>query len=128
MAIQIFGTAKNFDTKKAQRWFSERRIPVQFVDLKEKEMSPGELDSVITGLLSLKKDDGTPLATSRAAAVTLLIDATSKEYSAIAYLDDNDKAQKLLENPQLMKQPVVRNGKFAATVGYCPEIWEAWNS
>lgn len=118
MAIQIFGTAKNFDTKKAQRWFSERRIPVQFVDLKEKEMSAGELDSVITGLVKT--------AGSRAAAVESLIDTESKEYANIAYLDDNDKAQKLLENPQLMKQPVARNGKFAATVGYCPEIWETW--
>jgi len=119
MAIQIFGTAKNFDTKKAQRWFSERRISVQFIDLKEKEMSSGELDSVITGL--------TRAAGSRAAAVEQLIDTTSKEYASIAYLDDNDKAQKLLDNPQLMKQPVVRNGKFAATVGYCPEVWETWN-
>ena len=128
MAIQIFSTAKNFETKKAQRWFSERRIPIQFVDLNEKKMSPGELDSVITGLLNFKKSDGTPLAENRAGAVALLIDTAGKEYSAIAYLDDNDKAQKLLENPQLMKQPVVRNGKFAASVGYCPEIWETWNS
>ena len=45
--IQIFGTLKNFDVKTAQRWFSERRISVQFVDLKEKLMSRGEFDSVV---------------------------------------------------------------------------------
>ena len=48
--IQIFGTLKSFDVKTAQRWFAERRIPVQFVDLKEKEMSRGEFDSVLDSL------------------------------------------------------------------------------
>src|SRR5574344_1509639 len=113
MAIQIFGTAKNFDTKKAQRWFSERRIPVQFVDLKEKEMSPGELDSVITGLINSNKNAESTRIETRAAAIEMLIDTTSKEKAALAYLDHNDKAQKLLDNPQLMKPPIVRNGKFA---------------
>ena len=46
MNIQIFGTKKSFDTKKAQRWFKERRIKFQFIDLKEKGMSRGELESV----------------------------------------------------------------------------------
>ena len=47
MNIQIFGTKKSNDTRKAQRYFKERRIPFQFVDLREKEMSPGELKSVM---------------------------------------------------------------------------------
>ena len=46
MNIQIFGTKKSFDTKKAQRYFKERRISFQFIDLKEKGMSKGELQSV----------------------------------------------------------------------------------
>ena len=59
--VQIFGTLKNFDAKTAQRWFQERRIPFQFVDLKEKEMSRGEFDSVVD---AIAKQTG-----SRAAAV-----------------------------------------------------------
>ena len=84
--IQIFGTKKSFDTKKAQRFFKERRIKVQFIDLKEKEMSKGELTSVM---------------------------------QAVGGID------KLLENQQVLAEPIVRNGK-KATVGYCPDVWGAW--
>lgn len=118
MAIQIFGTTKNFDTKKAERWFSERRIPVQVVNLKDKGISGGELESVIS---CLAKTCG-----SRMDAIESLIDEKSKDYASIAYLEDSAKAEKLLENPLLLKQPIVRNGKNAATVGYCPEVWEGW--
>ena len=86
MNIQIFGTKKSFDTKKAQRYFKERRIKVQFIDLKEKEMSKGELASVM---------------------------------QAVGGID------KLLENQQVLAEPIVRNGK-KATVGYCPDVWGAW--
>lgn len=117
--IQIFGTLKNFDVKTAQRWFSERRIPVQFVDLKEKEMSRGEFDSVVD---SLARQTG-----SRADAIEELTDKKSKDYASIAYLDDSDKADKLLENQlKLMKQPVCRNGKDKATVGLAQKTWEEW--
>lgn len=116
--IQIFGTTKSFDTKKAQMWFKERRIPFQFIDLKEKEMSAGELDSVIN---SLARSAG-----SRMDAVNLLIDKSSKEYSLIAYLDDDDKADKLLENQKLLKLPVCRNGKDKASVGLDIKTWESW--
>lgn len=117
--IQIFGTNKSFDCKSAQRWFSERRIPVQFVDLKEKEMSRGEFDSVVD---ALAKTYG-----SRADAVDEMIDKKSKEYAAIAYLDDSDKADKLFENQlKFLKQPVCRNGKQLATVGMQQKIWESW--
>ncbi|MBP3415784.1 MAG: ArsC family transcriptional regulator [Spirochaetaceae bacterium] len=118
MAIQIFGTTKNFDTKKAERWFAERRIPVQVVNLKEKGISGGELENVIS---CLAKNCG-----SRMDAVESLIDERSKDYASIAYLEDGAKAEKLLENPLHLKQPIVRNGKNAATVGYCPKIWEGW--
>lgn len=117
--IQIFGTLKNFDVKTAQRWFSERRISVQFVDLKEKEMSEGEFDSVVS---ALAKQYG-----SRRDAVEELIDKKSKEYSSIAYLDDSEIESKLFENQlKLMKQPVCRNGKTEATVGLQQKIWEGW--
>ena len=93
MAIQIFGSSKSFDTKKALRWFAERRIPVQEVSLKDKGISAGELESVIS---CLAKTCG-----SRMAAVEELIDTTAKDYAIIAYLEDSAKPQKLLDNPLL---------------------------
>ena len=117
--IQIFGTLKNFDVKTAQRWFAERRIPVQFVDLKEKEMSRGEFDSVVD---AIAREAG-----SRADAIEEMTDKKSKDYASIAYLDDSEKADKLFENQlKLMKQPVCRNGKNAATVGLAQKTWEGW--
>lgn len=118
MAIQIFGTTKSFDTKKAERWFSERRVAVQVINLKEKGMSKGELESVLS---CLTKKTG-----SKEEAFESLIDKQGKEYSSIAYLDDSDKFDKLLDNPLLLKQPIVRNGKTDATVGYDPKTWENW--
>ncbi len=118
MAIQIFGTNKNFDCKKAQMWFKERRIPFQFVDLKEKDMSRGEFDSVV---LAIAKTAG-----SRQDAILQMIDKSSKDYASIAYLDDSDIENKLFENQTLLKQPIVRNGKTAATVGLEPKTWECW--
>ena len=119
MGIQIFGTSKSFDVKKAERYFAERRIPVQKVDLKEKGISKGELESIVS-LLS-------KIAGSRAEAVEMIVDKKSKDYASFAYLDDDDKFDKILENPLLLIQPIVRNGKEAATVGYSPEIWKTWN-
>lgn len=117
--IQIFGTNKSFDVKSAQRWFLERRIPFQFVDLKEKEMSRGEFDSVVE---SVARQTG-----SRADAILEMIDKKSKDYASIAYLDDSEIADKLFENQvKLMKQPVCRNGKQLATVGMQEKIWETW--
>lgn len=119
MAIQIFGTSKSFDVKKAERYFAERRIPVQKVDLKEKGISKGELESVVS---LLAKKTG-----SRSEAIEMLADKKNKDYASFAYLDDGDKFGKLLESPLLLVQPVVRNGKEAATVGYAPEIWKEWS-
>lgn len=118
--IQIFGTLKNFDVKTAQRWFSERRISVQFVDLKEKLMSRGEFDSVVDAIART--------CGSRADAIEELTDKKSKEYASIAYLDDSEKADKLFENQlKLLKQPVCRNGKQTATVGLQQKVWENWS-
>ena len=109
MNIQIFGKSKCFDTKKAQRWFKERRIKYQEIDLKKYGMSRGELTSVknVVGLATLI-DDSNP-------------DSALLQY--LAY--DQDKLEKLLETPALLRTPIVRNGK-QATVGYCPDVWETW--
>ena len=117
--IQIFGTNKSFDTKSVQRFFKERRIAFQFVDLKEKEMSEGEFDSVVN---AIARTEG-----SRAQAIEAMIDQKSKDYSAIAYLDDSEKEEKLFENQaKLLKQPICRNGKTDATVGMAQKVWESW--
>ena len=116
--IQIFGTSKNFDVKKAERYFAERRIPVQKIDLKEKGISKGELESVISALS--KKAGG------RDAAIEMVADKKHKDYAGFAYLDDSDKFEKLLENPLLLVQPIVRNGKDSATIGYEPDVWKSW--
>lgn len=113
MNIQIFGTKKCFDTKKAERYFKERNVKFQSIDIKEKGMSKGELTSV---LQSVGGFDG-------------LIDLNAKDKDALAlfkHIANEDKLEKLLENQQLIKTPVVRNGKLA-TVGYQPDVWKNWN-
>ncbi len=112
MNIQIFGRTKCFDTKKAQRYFKERGVKVQFIDLKEKSMSKGEFTSVCQSLGGWEKlvDDG----------------AKDKDLLAlIRYLAEEDKKDKLFNNQQVLKTPVVRNGR-QASVGYCPEVWKTW--
>ena len=110
MNIQIFGKNKCFDTKKAQRWFKERGIKFQMIDLAQKGMSKGELDSVLKAVGGLDN----------------LLDQKSKSYASLAYLAyDEDKKEKLLEDGTLMKTPIVRNGR-QATVGYQPDGWEQW--
>lgn len=112
MNIQIFGTKKCFDTKKADRYFKERGIKFQFIDLKEKGMSKGELTSVKQAVGGLEK----------------LLDENNKDKNTLAlmkYLSDSDKEEKLLGNQQLLKTPIVRNGK-QATIGYQPEVWKTW--
>ena len=113
MNIQIYGTSKCFDTKKAQRYFKERGIKFQFIDLAKFGMSKGEYNSIKTAL-KMKLDD--------------LVNEKSKKYdlSFIKYLASEEaKEEKLLENQELFKTPIVRNGK-KATLGYCPEIWKEW--
>ncbi len=112
MNIQIFGTNKCFDTKKAMRYFKERGIKYQFIDMKEKGMSRGEFASV-------KQAVG---------GIGNLLDENCKDKDALAlvkYITDEDKDEKILENQKVLKTPVVRNGK-QATVGYQPEIWKEW--
>lgn len=113
MNIQIFGTTKCFDTKKAQRYFKERGVKYQFINLKEKGMSQGEFANVKQAVGGLDK----------------MINENSKDKETLAliqYIALEDKEEKVLENQQVLLTPIVRNGKLA-TVGYKPEIWKGWN-
>ncbi len=113
MNIQIFGTKKSADTRKAERFFKERGIKFQFVDLKEKGLSKGEFNSVKQAVGGIDK----------------LIDENAKDKDTLAlikYIADEDKEEKILENQQILMQPIVRNGK-KATVGYQPDVWKGWD-
>ena len=112
MNIQIFGKSKCFDTKKAERYFKERRIKYQYIDLLRFGMSGKEFDSVLRG----------------AGGIDQLIDwdGKSQEITNMKYMEDKRaKEDKVFDAPELMKTPIVRNGK-QATVGYRPEIWATW--
>ena len=109
MNIQIFGKAKCFDTKKAERYFKERRIKYQFVDIIKFGMSRGELSSV-----------------KNAVGLEAMVNTEDEDSPLYKYLASNEsKLDKLYEEPYLIKTPIVRNGK-QATVGYCPEVWKTW--
>ena len=112
MNIQIFGTKKCNDTKKAERFFKERGIKYQFIDMKEKGMSKGEFTSVA------QANGG----------IDALLDPNCKDQDTLAlirYTAEEDKLEKILENPQVIKTPVVRNGK-QSTLGYQPDVWKKW--
>ncbi len=111
MNIQIFGKSKCFDTKKAERYFKERKIKYQLIDLPKFGMSDGEFNNVSRAVGGFEN----------------LFDEKAKDEDATLYkyLDDSAKKEKLLDNPKLIKTPIVRNGK-QATIGYVPEIWATW--
>ena len=112
MNIQIFGRGKCFDTKKAERYFKERRIKYQYIDLDRYGMSGKEFDSVLRAV----------------GGIDSLInwDSKSDKIALLRYMDDaRAKEDKVFDDPALMKTPVVRNGKLA-TAGYRPETWAAW--
>ena len=109
MNIQIFGKSKCFDTKKAERYFKERRIKYQYIDIIKFGMSRGELSSVIS-----------------AVGIDNLVDPKDMDYelfNRLAYRED--KIERLFEVPEMIRTPVVRNGK-QATIGYCPDVWKDW--
>jgi arsenate reductase (glutaredoxin) len=109
MNIQIFGALKCQDTKKAQRYFRERRIAFQFVDLTRKGLSKGELNSL-----------------KAAVGIDHLINREGKTYveKSLQYLS-HDIEEEILKEPLLLRTPIVRNGRDA-TVGYQPDSWKAW--
>jgi len=111
MIVQIFGTRKSSDTRKAERWFKERRIEIQSIDLAEKGLSAGELRSVAAKL-----------------GPDALIDREGARYRDKGLRTSAPTGprieQMLLDDPLLLRAPIVRWGKDA-TVGYCPDVWEA---
>ena len=112
MNIQIFGTKKCNDTKKAERYFKERGVKYQFIDMKEKGMSKGEF-------ISVAQANG---------GIENMLDPDAKDKDTLAlikYIAEEDKLEKILENQQVIKTPVVRNGK-QSTLGYQPDVWKKW--
>lgn len=112
MNIQIFGTKKSFDSKKAERYFKERNIKYQFVDMNEKGLSKGEFQAVCQAVGGYEK----------------MIDPNCKDKNLLAlikYIAEEDRMEKVLENQKIIKTPIVRNGK-QATVGYQPDTWKNW--
>ncbi|MCL2415887.1 MAG: ArsC family transcriptional regulator [Defluviitaleaceae bacterium] len=113
MNIQIYGKSKCFDTKKAQRYFKERKIKFQDIDILKFGLSPGEYKSVKAAL---------------GGNFYKLMDSESKAYQDcfIEHLaTDEAREGKFMENFALYKTPIVRNGR-KATIGYQPEIWKKW--
>ena len=112
MNIQIFGKSKCFDTKKAERYFKERRIKYQYVDLLRFGLSGKEFDAVIRGVGGIDK--------------LIDWDNKSEQITMMKYMDDvRAKEDKVYDDPSLMCTPIVRNGK-QVTLGFCPEIWATW--
>ncbi len=112
MNIQIFGSKKSQDSKKAERYFKERRINFQYIDMKEKGLSYGEFTSVIKAV----------------GGVDALLDEKCKDQDAIAlirYTAEEYRQDELFDHQDVIKLPIVRNGR-QATVGYCPDIWKTW--
>lgn len=112
MNIQIFGKSKCFDTKKAERYFKERGVKYQLIDVAKYGMSKGEFKSVKEAVGNLD----------------CLLDKKGKDNNLITlmkYLSPEDKEEKIMENPKLFQTPIVRNGK-KATIGYRPEVWKTW--
>ncbi len=106
MNVQIFGTKKCFDTKKAERYFKERKIPYQLIDMKEKGMSKGEYNSVRQAV----------------GGTDAMLDENCRNQDALSlirYIASEDKDDKILENQDVLKTPIVRNGKQ-------PDTWKDW--
>ena len=110
MNIQIYGKNKCFDTKKAERYFKERRIKYQYIDLPRYGMGRRELESV-----------------RAAVGLDALVDPKAPDADLIKYLPgDAERFERLLEYPDNIATPIVRNGR-KATVGYTPEAWKDWD-
>ena len=114
MEVQIFGTKKCADTRKAQRFFAERRVKTHFVDLQQRAASPGELKRFAERF-----------------GVQALIDREGKRYAdkglASAHLSDERWLARLADDPLLLRTPLVR-WKQKLTIGYAPETWDDWVS
>ena len=103
MNIQIFGTKKCADTRKAERFFKERGIKYQFVEF----LSVAQVNGGMDQMINWEGKDKDTLA-------------------LLKYIAEEDKLEKILANPLVIKTPVVRNGK-KSTLGYQPDVWKGWD-
>lgn len=114
MEVQIFGVKKNADTRKALRFFAERRIKAHFVDLDERAASLGELKRFVQRF-----------------GLDRLIDRESRRLDELglrhARLSDERWLEKLADEPRLLTMPLVRNGN-ALTIGLAEQDWKAWTA
>lgn len=112
MDVQIFGTKKSADTRKAQRWFAERRIRVHFVDLAQRAASRGELQRF-----------------AQKCGVQALLDRDGKRFRELglgaAHYSDERWLDKLVDEPFLLRMPLVRSGN-RLTIGFAPDTWQDW--
>ncbi len=111
MNIQIYSGKKNFDTQKAERFFKERRIPVQMMDLKKHPLGEREIR------LMLQQDGAEKLIDRE--------DKKVREHPACYYDRESLLIPAIQESPWLLRSPLVRNGN-RVTVGYAPEVWTSW--
>ena len=111
MSFQLYISKKNFDVQKAERYFKERRIPVQVMELKKHKLGERELQVMAraVGLENLLDRD----------------DKKVKEHPACYCNIESALVAYILENPWLLKAPIVRDGA-KVTVGYCPDVWDGW--
>ena len=112
MEIQIFGVRKSADTRKALRFFAERRVKTHFVDLQERPASPGELRRFVQKF-----------------GVEALMDRQSRRFAELglgaARLSSERWEEKLAEEPLLLRMPLVRYGQ-QLTVGDAADTWRSW--
>ncbi len=111
MNIQMYTGKKNFDTQKAERYFKERRIPFQVFDLKKHRLGEREVRLIVD-----------------AVGIDAVIDREDKkvrEHPACYYDRADFVIRVIIDEPWLLKTPVVRNGN-RITVGYRPEVWDDW--
>ncbi len=111
MNIQIYCGKKNFDAQKAERYFKERRIAFQALDLKKHRLGEREVRLM--------------LSTIGADQLIDRDDKKVKEHPACYYDREEMLIPAIMENPWLLKLPIVRNGN-RMTTGYHPEVWETW--
>lgn len=112
MEVQVFGTNKNQDTRRALRFWSERRVKVHFVDFNERGASKGELQRFVQKF-----------------GLTALIDKASKRYEALGLgasrYGDERWTEILVDEPLVLMQPLTRWGT-KLTVGLSEDEWKAW--
>jgi len=112
MEVEVFGTKKSAETRKALRFFGERRVKTHFVDLSQRPASIGELTRF-----------------AQKFGVSALVDRASPRFAALglgtSHLSDTGWLEKLVEEPLLLRQPLVRSGSHIG-IGCDETLWKEW--